>query len=172
MYRDKKLLKTIIFLFHFLGLNSELHWPSSLQWSIIVQKPSCKCTQQHYMSNKVFGSRPNHKDVHSTWLHNREQCDICHTAVLYQQFTAHTEGSLHVVHDLPVYYDQWWANCLVGSMANHTYFRVEKKPLLSPLSIESCKREEDSSDQQMTPKSLNEAFSVKATWQKPWKRHN
>ena len=43
--------------------------------------------------------------------------------------------------------------------------QVEKKPLLSLLSIESSPgSEEGSCDQQMTPELLNEAFSVKATW--------
>jgi hypothetical protein len=48
----------------------------------------------------------------------------------------------------------------------HT-FRVEKKPLLYLLSIESSPRsEEGGCDQKMTPELLNEAFSVKAMWQK------
>jgi hypothetical protein len=45
--------------------------------------------------------------------------------------------------------------------------RVEKKSLLSPLSIESSPgNEKGGGDQQMTPELLNEAFSAKATRQK------
>jgi hypothetical protein len=49
------------------------------------------------------------------------------------------------------------------SLAIHT-LRVEKKPLLSPLPIESLSESEDGSgDQQMTPELSNEAFSAKST---------
>jgi hypothetical protein len=45
----------------------------------------------------------------------------------------------------------------------HT-FQGKKEPLLSLLSIESFPKSEDGGgDQQMTPKLLNKAFSVKAT---------
>jgi hypothetical protein len=45
---------------------------------------------------------------------------------------------------------------------------LKKKPLLSLLSIENLPRsEEGGSDQQMTPELLKEAFSAKATQQKP-----
>ena len=45
---------------------------------------------------------------------------------------------------------------------------VEKKPFLSPLSIErSLGSEEGGGDRQMTPKLLNEAFSEEATRLKP-----
>jgi hypothetical protein len=45
----------------------------------------------------------------------------------------------------------------------HT-LRIEKKSLLSPLSIESSPgSEKGGSGQQMTPELLNEAFSAKAT---------
>jgi hypothetical protein len=50
-------------------------------------------------------------------------------------------------------------------MANHT-LRVEKKPLLSLLSIESSSgNQEGGGDQQMMPKLLNEEFSAKVTRQ-------
>jgi hypothetical protein len=46
------------------------------------------------------------------------------------------------------------------SLAKHT-LRVEKKPLLSLLSIQSLSgSEEGSDDQQMTPELMNEAFSA------------
>ena len=49
---------------------------------------------------------------------------------------------------------------------------VEKKPFLSPLSIErSLGSEEGGGDQQMMPELLNEAFSEKATRLKPRKHH-
>ena len=49
---------------------------------------------------------------------------------------------------------------------------VEKKPFLSPLSIErSLGSEECSGNRQMMPELLNKAFSGKATWLKPWKHH-
>jgi hypothetical protein len=53
----------------------------------------------------------------------------------------------------------------VGFIASHAYtLRVEKKPILSLLPIESLSgSEEGSSDQHMTPELLNEAFSAKST---------
>ena len=52
----------------------------------------------------------------------------------------------------------------------HTLW-VEKKPLLSLLSIESLSGEEGSGDQQVMPELLNKEFSAKATWQNLWKHH-
>jgi hypothetical protein len=50
-------------------------------------------------------------------------------------------------------------------MADHTYsLRIDKKSLLSPLSIESSPgSKKGGGGQQMTPELLNEAFSVNAT---------
>jgi hypothetical protein len=62
---------------------------------------------------------------------------------------------------LIVCYDEWRASSL--SLAIHT-LRVEKKPLLSLLFIESSlPSEEGVGDQQMMPNLLNKVFSAKST---------
>ena len=71
---------------------------------------------------------------------------------------------------LRVCYDQWWTSRVAGSTTGHTYYLVEKKPslVLSRLYIESLPvSKEGGGDQQMMPELLNEAFSAKATQQKP-----
>ena len=128
-------------------LEQAVRWAQYCMSNINAASCSRESKCIHYSGVQGTRSKPQERTLHA--LHNVGH--VVHAVLSCQQFIASTDSQeAHV----PVCYDLWWTNGIVGSIAGHT-----------------PGNEEGGSDQQVMPELLNEAFSEKATQQKPWKHH-